>query len=1165
MEKKSPLGKLAASIAIALAIPTLIILVMMHRGRSAARAVSSQSAGLAAPKAAPADFDWTKYGKLPLEFEANQGQTASDVRFLSHGDGYTLFLTGQEAVMTLRQPAPASRSRLDRTKFGRARGNRGTAEKVSVLRMRLEGANPNAAVSGVDRMATKVNYFIGNDPQKWHTNVPVYSQVKYQSIYPGVDLLFYGNQRHLEYDFVVAPGADPKQIALDVHRASKLRVDGHGNLLMHVQGGEVELEKPIIYQDVNGARREIAGKYAIANNREVRFAVSDYDHNQPLTVDPVVNYVTYLGGSGALGDEAFGIALDAAGDAYVTGSTSSTDFPQMNPETSTAPADTAALGTAFVSELNPAGTALLYSTYLGGSGNGSFGDLGAAIALDTATPPNIYVTGFTGSPDFPVSTNALIGTAPGGTSTGGSGFVTKLIPGNTGSAQLGYSSYLGGNTEDEGNGIAVDASGNAYVAGVTLSTDFPTTTNALFSSLQNPNGSAFLTVISPTASTGPTSEVFSTYFGGTNGGGAGGNLFGDAAFGLTIDTSSNAYLVGTTTSSDFPTKGTAISPCSDDANGSAFVSVINTATPALSYSTCLGAMTSGTVTQGQGIALGPSNVVYATGQTTSADFPVTANSIPAPGGVGLGVVFVSLLNITSATPNKYSTFLGGTNSDFGESIAADTTGNAYLTGFANSTDFPVTQGALIQTSGNGNGTGFVAKINPGGNGQADLVYSSYFGGNGSGGINDISNGIALSAALNAYITGMAGSSNLPVTSGVLQNKLNSAVSNAFVADLTLAPTISASPSSLPFGTQLVGATTAPMFVTVTNNTSSAITLTIPATITGTNPADFAEAAGTCTTSLAAGGTCTIGATFTPAAAQAYSATLKISYVFSGITGTSLQIPLTGTGSTTISEITFSPTSLTFPGQLLTTTSSAMPVVVKNTGTTSLTISKVATGTSAFTETDNCAGTSVAPAGTCTIMVTFAPQSSTAPGTVSDAVSVTDNASGSPQTVPLTGTAWDFSVSAGSASVAKGAMGTFPVTITGLGGFTGAVSFTCTPGSALVSACAVPTTNAAAAPGATANGTLTAASFVVAPESIKVPPAATLEQLLLVMLAITLLFMIPSARRFRTRMGMVGAILVFIVVAGCTGNRPKTKTTTLTITPSSGGVTKPAITVSVTIT
>ena len=1070
MQKKSQLG---AFVAVALAIPALFIFVMIHHGRSASRTVPAQSVGLAASKAAPAAFDWTNYGKLPLAFEANQGQTASDVRFLSRGDGYTLFLTGQEAVLTLRQPTPGSDARLNHEKLGKMHHDWRGAEKVSVLRMRLDRASPNAAITGVDRMPTKVNYFVGNDPKKWHADVPVFSQVKYQDVYPGVDLLFYGNQRRLEYDFQVAPGADANAIALDVKGASKLQIDRHGNLLMKVAGTEVVLQKPVVYQEVNGERREIAGNYAIANNNhEVRFAVSNYDRTQPLTIDPVLNYVTYLGGSGTLGDQAFGIALDAAGDAYVAGITSSTDFPTQNPESSTAPGDTAALGTAFVSELNPMGTALIYSTYLGGSGNGlpltsgGIGDGAAAIAVDTATPvPNIYVTGFTGSSDFPVSTNALIGTAPGGTSTGGSGFVTKLIPGNTGSAQLGYSSYLGGDTEDQGDGIAVDTNGNAYVAGVTLSTNFPTTTNAISTALLNPNGSGFLTVINPTATTGLSSELYSTYFGGTNGTGAGGSLFGDAAFGVTIDTSLNVYIVGTTTSSDFPTKGTTVSPCTNDSNGTAFVYVIDTnvATPTVPYATCLGAMTSNTITQGQAIALGPSNVAYVTGQTTSSDFPVTAKTIPPPGpgvNVGAGVVFVSLLNTTGATPNKYSTFLGGTNGDFGVGVAADTLGNAYVTGLTNSANFPITQGALIETDTNANGTGFVAKINPGGNGLADLLYSSYFGGNGSGGIDDIGNGIAVSTIFNAYITGMAGSSNLPVSATAFQKTLNSAVSNAFVAGL----------------------------------------------------------------------------------------------------------PLVAIGA-----ISFSPTSLTFGGQLLTTTSMGQNLVISNTSTISALNISAITASKDFNIASNSCGNApitIAPAGTpCTLSITFAPSGSTTPGADPGTIMVTDNANGSPQSVALTGTAWDFSVSApSSVSVAKGAMGTFPVTITGLGGFTGAVSFTCTPGSTLVTSCAVPTTNAAAAPGATATATLTASSFVVAPQSMKLPPAATMREVFLVMLVISLLFMIPSTSRFRARMGMLGAVMVFIVVAGCNGGGgPKPKTSTVVITPSSGGVTKPAITVTVNIT
>jgi hypothetical protein len=1179
MQMKSPLVRIAGTVGIAVAVLALAFsirtLAPAHSSWKGSRSRTVNASAPATPLSAAQKKDWSRgYGKLPLAFEVNQGQTAPEVQFLAHGAGYQLFLTSQEAVLTLSQPLPASTKAVTGKSFLAASRKPGGALKTSVLRMHLDGANPAPEIAGTKLLPGKVNYFIGDDPHKWRTDIPSYEAVRYRDIYPGVDLLFYGREQHLEYDFIVAPGADAKAIALSIAGARKLEVNSRGDLVMTVGNGKVALRRPSIYQHVNGERRQIAGNYLLGNDHQIRFSVAEYDHTQPLTIDPVLNYSTYIGGE--VFDQALGIALDAAGDAYIAGLTQSTKFPTMNPLSATAPADVS-LGTAFVSELNPTGEALIYSTYLGGSGNTFFGDGANAIAVDTASPPNIYVTGFTGSPDFPVSTVLLpFKGQPGPASTamqfGGSAFITKLAPSASGSAQLAYSSYLGGDTFDEGFGIAVDGSGNAYIAGATASTNFPQQGTQITPGLSSTNTNAFLTKINTTAS-GTASLVYSTYLGGS---GAGGFInFGDVANAVTVDSSSNAYLVGGTTSTDFPTKGTAIAgSLSCGANNgsstgsSAFISVINTTAQTLTYSHCLTGSNYDLafgVNLGTGVPAVATGIVYMSGTTGSSNFPVTANSIPAPSTVTNGVAFVSLVNTATGTL-QYSTFLGGTNSDTGYSISSDSSGNAYVTGQTSSNDFPITQGALIETLANPRGGGFISKISPNGNGVADLVYSSYFGGQTVNSVarQDSGRGIAVSGT-NAYITGQMASPDMPVSSGAFQTSLGATgVTNAYVADLPLTPTISASPTSINFGTQLVGATTPAQFVTLTNNTSSSITLTLPAIIGGTNPADFALATGTCTTTLASGASCTVGATFTPAAAASYSATLEIADS-ADTSAHKISVALTGTGSFTVPAITFNPTSLTFPGQLLTTTSSAMPVGVKNTGTSPLIISKVATGTSAFTETDNCVAT-IAPAGTCTIMVTFAPSSSTAPGTVTDTLSVTDNASGSPQTVPLTGTAWDFSVSApSSVSVARGAMGSFPVTITGLGGFTGSVSFTCTPGSTLVTTCAVPATNAAAAPGATATATLTASSFVVAPQSMKLPPAATMREVFLVMLIISLLFMIPSTRRFRGRMGMVGAMLVFIVVAGCTGNRPKTKTSTVTITPSSGGVTKPAITVNVSIT
>jgi hypothetical protein len=430
------------------------------------------------------------------------------------------------------------------------------------------------------------------------------------------------------------------------------------------------------------------------------------------------------------------------------------------------------------------------------------------------------------------------------------------------------------------------------------------------------------------------------------------------------------------------------------------------------------------------------------------------------------------------------------------------------------------------------------------------------------------------------------SPDMLTSAGAFQTALGaSGATNAFVADLPLTPTITITPASNDFGTQLVGTSTQPFFFTITNNTTAAITLPLTTVITATAGAatDFAApaAGGTCTVgeSLPGGSSCTLGVTYTPSAAAANAATLATpdSADTPPLPGHPhpLTVALTGTGSTTAGAIVFTPTNLTFAGQLLTTTSAAQTVTISNPSTvTPLTVSAITIpGTDPFTiASDTCTlpvVLTVSPGGTtCVLSVTFNPGAATTPGPVSSAITVTDTANGSPHTVALTGTAWDFSASAAAISVAKGATGTFPVVVTGLGGFTGAVAFTCTPGTGmLITSCSVPTTNAAPAPGATVNGSITAAAFLIPPQSMKMPPSALLRQVFFIMMVIGLLFMLPEVRRFRTRLGLAGAMMVFVLVAGCSGNGRGggSKSSTIVITPSSGGVTKAAITVNVTIT
>ena len=429
----------------------------------AAAQLSASQAQAAIPDVRKKQF-LQAYGKLSLTFEPNQGQTDRRVNFLARGRGYTLFLTPTEAVLVFGKP----NARETQPRMGpvpaTAEPETAPAAAPTVLRMQLLDANLHPRMVGLDELPGKSNYFIGNDPKAWHTNVPNYAKARYEDVYPGVDLVYYGNQRQLEYDFVVTPGADPKAIRLGFKGANNVSLGAEGDLILSTADGELRLHKPLIYQKINGVKHTIAGRYLLKGKHRVGFQVANYDANTPLVIDPVLSYSTYLGGSS--NDEGTGIAVDACGNAYVTGRTLSLDFPTA-PTGSPLDGSLGGAQDAFVTKLNTtvAGAAsLVYSTYLGGDN----ADIGRGIAVDGSG--NAYVVGSTQSINFP--------TAPSGSPLDGSlggaqdAFVTKLNP--AGSALL-YSTYLGGdNNEDEGLGIAVDATGNAYVTGRTLSLDFPT-------------------------------------------------------------------------------------------------------------------------------------------------------------------------------------------------------------------------------------------------------------------------------------------------------------------------------------------------------------------------------------------------------------------------------------------------------------------------------------------------------------------------------------------------------------------------------------------------------------------------------------------------------------------------------------------------------------------
>jgi Beta-propeller repeat len=571
-----------------------------------ARVVSPISSLEADPKTQSKILD--SYGKLPLSFEANHGQTDGAVKFFSRTGGYTLFLTSDEAVLAMRGkmvkknspqgPKPASLADsggtpkampFPKTFHGTSSGRDAVATEdmsTSVLRMKLRNSNPAAKVTGLDELAGTSNYFIGNDPAKWRTNVPTYAKVKYEGVYSGIDLVYYGTQQQLEYDFIVAPGADPRRIEFDVRGAKRIRRDEHGDLVLKMRDSEIRWHKPVVYQEKDGTRREIAARYTITGANRVGFDVTGYDASRPLYIDPLI-YSTYLGGSDT--DSGYGITVDSEGNAYVTGITYSTDFPTKNP----LQAAKAGGFDAFVAKINPTGSALVYSTYLGGSDY----DQGKGIAVDSAG--NAYVTGATISTDFPTM-NPLQPAYGGGQEDA---FVAKINP--TGSALV-YSTYLGGSNVEEGDGIAVDSAGNAHVTGVTGSNDFPTK-----NPLQPANGGYWDTFVAKLNPSG-SALVYSTYLGGN---------YYDQGRGIALDSSGKACVTGQTSSTDFPTTpGAFQTVCSGGTAcvGDVFVAKMNAAGSALVYSTYLGGSDDD---RDNGIAVDSAGNAYVTGQTESTDFP----------------------------------------------------------------------------------------------------------------------------------------------------------------------------------------------------------------------------------------------------------------------------------------------------------------------------------------------------------------------------------------------------------------------------------------------------------------------------------------------------------------------------------------------------------------
>lgn len=652
------------------------------------------------------------YAGLPMTFEANQGQTDSSVEFFARGNGYNLYLARNQATLALRKNKPATPAA---TKQDDADARSDTSSP-NVLRMKLVGARQDARMIGQEPLPAKSNYFIGNDPAAWRTDVHTYARVEQRDVYPGINLIYYGNQQELEYDFVVAPFAHPETIRLAFDGARRIQIDASGDLLIELStGGELlRQHKPLIYQEAFGARREVAGRYVIKNKREVGFKVADYDASKPLVIDPVLSYSTYLGGSSI--DEATSIAIDSSGNAYVTGETLSTNFPVRGSFQSL----NAGNSDAFVFKLDSTG-ALVYSTYIGGS----VSDRGNGIAVDASG--NAYVIGRSNSLNFPTTAGAFQTSYRGGDFDA---FIFKL---NAQGSALVYSSYIGGTENDSGLSVAVDASGNAHLTGGTRSVDFPTTASAYQPAISG--GTDWYVMKLNAAGSAP---VYSTFLGGSA---------TDRASGIAVDSSGNAYVAGYSNSTDFPMMN-ALQSLSGGSYDAVIVKL--NAAGGLIFSTYYGGSGDD---RANAVALDASGNVYVTGQTASQNLTVT-NAFQSAYGGGASDAFVIKLN-SAGTSRVYATYLGGSGDDKGYGIAVDSSGNAFITGQTASTNFPVTN-ALQPAKGSGGieTDAFVTKLNSNGNA---LGYSTFLG----GALNDTGFAIALNSVSTAFIAGKTDSTNFP--------------------------------------------------------------------------------------------------------------------------------------------------------------------------------------------------------------------------------------------------------------------------------------------------------------------------------------------------------------------------------------------------------------------
>ena len=714
---------------VAFFILAAVFVLIFTNNQNTATVTTNQSTGISQKPVVDINF-----GQRALHFEPNIGQTDGAIKFVSQAENFTLFLSPNETILSLKnfQTSDDILAHLmsddkDSTEIMLGRSS-------SIIKMQLAGAHQNPIVSGEKKQAGKSNYIIGKDPEKWHTNVENYARVRYEKVYDGIDLVYYGNQQQIEYDFIVSPHTDPDVISIDFEGTEDIKIDQQGDLVLDTESGKLVVQKPIVFQQYSDSAQYIAGNFILKNDNHIGFDLGDYDESLPLVIDPKIVFSTRMGGrSGTAAGK--GIAVDDSGHIYILGMVINPNFPVTDNafETEYHEGDNqnCEYSMPTVTKMNSEGTELIYSTYIGGS---DWDDIGFDIAVDRTG--DAYITGIAWSADYPTTSGAYLSTNldyTGGWWDYGDVFVTKL---NHDGSDLVYSTFLGTQTRDYGAGIAVDDFGHAYVTGLAgrADTHFPTTAGSYMPDLSGNHQDGFITKLAPDGG----SLVFSTYIDV--------NYWGYCTD-IAIDDFGNSYVTG---------------------NGPVALKLNNSGTEVLFRTEMDNSI------QGNGIVLDKENNSYVIGTTNdgAAFFTSTPNAYQPNNG---GFYDAYVAKIDSNGTIVYTTFLGGSHYDYGHGIGIDDSGFVHIGGLTTSKNFP-TKDAVQDTFG-GIWDYFVAKMDLSQSGESSLLYSTYLGGSGydfipthvhESGIPEVATrcGVTADAMGNTYITGHTSSRPFPVTEGV---------------------------------------------------------------------------------------------------------------------------------------------------------------------------------------------------------------------------------------------------------------------------------------------------------------------------------------------------------------------------------------------------------------